>query len=110
MNKTLIFTALAFSLVSSLHAEKSGEDWKKEYFKKFPAADTNQDGELSWPELHEHKKSGSKKTPEQNNAQEKTSKEKWKDTYFKKHPSADTNKDGVLSWPEYKKHKDGADF
>ena len=113
MKKTLIFSALAFSLIGSLHAEKSGEDWKNEYFKKFPAADTNQDGELSWPEYKSHKESGNNKAPEQNNAPEKSSAEKWKDTYFKKNPAADTNKDGVLSWPEYKAHKnqnDNSDF
>ena len=110
MNKTLIFSTLVLSLISSLHAEKSGEDWKKEYFKQHPAADTNQDGELSWSEFHTHKKSGAKKAPAKNTPKEKTKAETWKDTYFKKHPEADSNKDGVLSWTEYKKHNAASDF
>ena len=115
MNKTLIFSTLVLSLISSLHAEKSGEDWKTEYFKQNPAADTNQDGELSWSEFHTHKKSGAKKAPAKkapakNTPKEKTKAETWKDTYFKKHPEADSNKDGVLSWPEYNKHKEASDF
>jgi len=31
-------------------------NWKNSYFKQNPAADTNQDGVLSWPELHAHRK------------------------------------------------------
>ena len=41
---------------SSTVTEKTGEEWKDIYFKKFPEADTNKDGELSWPEFHAHKK------------------------------------------------------
>ena len=36
---------------------KDGEYWKKNYFKNNPDADTNKDGELSWKELNDHKKS-----------------------------------------------------
>jgi hypothetical protein len=32
------------------------ELWKTSYFKKNPAADSNNDGMLSWPEFHAHKK------------------------------------------------------
>ena len=59
MNKTLIIASLLFALVSSSFAEEkkaSGEKWKDTYFEKHPEADTNKDGELSWPELHQHKK------------------------------------------------------
>ncbi|WDE96919.1 hypothetical protein PQO03_02960 [Lentisphaera profundi] len=103
MNKTLIFTALAFSFISSLHAEKSADDWKTEYFKKHPTADTNKDGELSWPEHKAHK--DAQKALDTKDEATKTAGEKWKDSYFKKNPSADSNKDGELSWPEYNKHK-----
>jgi iduronate 2-sulfatase len=30
-------------------------EWKERYFKEHPEADTNKDGELSWPELKAHK-------------------------------------------------------
>jgi hypothetical protein len=33
------------------------EHWKNSYFRKNPSADINQDGILSWPELHAHKNS-----------------------------------------------------
>lgn len=36
----------------------SGEAWKDEYFKKYPAADNNNDGALSWPEYRKHKANG----------------------------------------------------
>jgi arylsulfatase A-like enzyme len=42
---------------SSKNEKESGEKWKGTYFKKHPKADTNKDGELSWPEFHQHKKS-----------------------------------------------------
>jgi arylsulfatase A-like enzyme len=32
------------------------EAWKDSYFKKFPQADANGDGKLTWPELQAHKK------------------------------------------------------
>lgn len=35
----------------------SGEEWKAQYFKKFPEADSNKDGVLSWPEYKAHKNS-----------------------------------------------------
>ena len=74
---------------------KSDEEWKDQYFKKNPLADTNKDGALSWPELNAHKKL--KNAPK--NA------EYWKNQYFKKNPGADSNKDGKLSWPEFHAHK-----
>ena len=40
--------------------ETSDADWKASYFKKFPQADTNNDGTLSWPELKNHKEKRSK--------------------------------------------------
>ena len=74
---------------------KSDKEWKDQYFKKNPLADTNKDGALSWPELNAHKKL--KNAPK--NA------EYWKNQYFKKNPGADSNKDGKLSWPEFHAHK-----
>ena len=43
--------------VSNTNTKANGETWKDTYFKKHPEADTNKDGELSWPEFHQHKKS-----------------------------------------------------
>ena len=40
--------------------EASASNWKDAYFKKYPEADTNKDGELSWPEFHQHKKTVNK--------------------------------------------------
>lgn len=37
-------------------APGDAESWKDAYFKKFPKADANGDGLLSWPELQSHKK------------------------------------------------------
>jgi len=74
---------------------KSNEEWKNDYFKKNPKADTNKDGDLSWPELNAHKKLM--------NAPKDA--EYWKNHYFKKNPKADVNKDGKLSWPEFHAHK-----
>ena len=31
------------------------DDWKAKYFAKHPAADTNQDGQLSWPEYNSYR-------------------------------------------------------
>ena len=43
-------------LPESIPAPKADAgEWKDRYFKKHPEADTNQDGELSWPELKAHK-------------------------------------------------------
>ena len=39
-----------------LSEEQKAARWKAQYFKKNPAADTNQDGKLSWPELQAHRK------------------------------------------------------
>ena len=107
MKKTLIFTGLIFSLLSSVHAN-DGEAWKDKYFKIHPEADTNKDGKLSWPEYKEFKaKKDAKSKDPQSGA------EQWKNEYFSKHPEADTNKDGKLSWAECKIHKnkqDKADF
>ena len=36
--------------------KSDAELWKDSYFKKFPQADTNGDGTLTWPELQTHKK------------------------------------------------------
>ncbi len=44
----------------ALSAESANEIWKDTYFEKNPAADANQDGELSWPELQAHKKAAMK--------------------------------------------------
>ena len=74
---------------------KSDKEWKDQYFKKNPLADTNKDGALSWPELNAHKKL--------QNAPKNA--EYWKNQYFKKNPGADSNKDGKLSWPEFHAHK-----
>ena len=41
------------------------ELWKANYFRKFPQADANSDGKLTWPELQEHrKKSRPSSTPD----------------------------------------------
>ncbi len=106
MKKILIITCLIFGFSSTVFAnEKTGGDkWKDTYFEKHPEADTNKDGELSWPEYKTHKNAAKKPAPANDKA-EKNDGEKWKDTYFKKHPEADTNKDGKLSWPEFNQHK-----
>ena len=39
-----------------LSEEQKAARWKAQYFKKNPAADTNRDGKLSWPELQAHRK------------------------------------------------------
>jgi hypothetical protein len=41
-------------------AKLSGEAWKDSYFKKFPAADADGDGKLSWPEYKMHKAKNTK--------------------------------------------------
>ena len=74
---------------------KTTKDWKDEYFEKNPKADTNKDGELSWPELQSHKKQ--MEAPKDS--------EYWKNFYFKENPIADTNKNGELSWLEFHTHK-----
>ena len=84
--------------------QKSADEiWKDNFFKKYPKADTNEDGTLSWPEYKAYKAK-----LDTNNAVGEADKKKaeaWKDQFFKWHPNADTNKDGVLSWPEYRIHK-----
>jgi len=35
--------------------EQSGEYWKNKFFERFPNADTNGDGTLSWQEFKVHK-------------------------------------------------------
>lgn len=35
--------------------KKGAEYWKDKFFKKYPEADTDKDGKLSWPELKKHK-------------------------------------------------------
>ncbi len=39
-----------------LSEKEKAARWKARYFKKNPAADTNKDGQLSWPELNAHRK------------------------------------------------------
>ena len=39
-----------------LSEKEKAARWKAQYFKKNPAADTNKDGQLSWPELNAHRK------------------------------------------------------
>ncbi|MHC4249846.1 MAG: sulfatase [Planctomycetota bacterium] len=46
---------------SAAKPEPSAEDWKDQYFKKHPEADTNSDGKLSWPELQAHRRAAKKK-------------------------------------------------
>ena len=41
-------------------AKPSGEAWKDTYFKKFPDADADGDGKLSWPEYKMHKAKNAK--------------------------------------------------
>lgn len=78
---------LIFLLVSSaaLLTANANEEWKAKYFEIFPEADSNKDGELSWPEFKAHKTMF--------------------DEYFKKNPDADTNKDGKMNFKEFKAHK-----
>lgn len=73
------------------------EYWKTDYFKRNRKADTNGDGELSWPEF-KAAKAKEKKAPVRGA-------EYWKADYFKRKPKADTNGDGELSWPEFKAAK-----
>ena len=39
-----------------LSEKEKAARWKDQYFKRHPAADTNKDGQLSWPELQAHRK------------------------------------------------------
>ena len=57
MKKELARAHKASSQVSNTSTKANGETWKDTYFKKHPEADANKDGELSWPEFHQHKKS-----------------------------------------------------
>jgi len=54
-----IRTSTTVSTAHSLEAASSddGEKWKSIYFKKYPKADTNNDGTLTWPEFKQHKSS-----------------------------------------------------
>jgi len=80
--KKLIFILISMTTILSVSAD---EAWKDKYFKMYPEADTDTNGELSWPEYKVHKQ--------------------MKDEYFKKNPDADTNKDGKMGLQEYRKHK-----
>jgi iduronate 2-sulfatase len=77
---------------------KDADHWKTDYFKRNPKADTNGDGELSWPEFKVAKEAEKAKEPVKDA-------EYWKAVYFKRHPEADTDGDGKLSWPEFKAAK-----
>lgn len=80
--KKLIFIMVSLTAVISVSAD---EAWKDKYFKMFPEADTDKNGELSWPEFKAHNKT--------------------KNEYFKKHPEADTDKNGKMSPKEYREHQ-----
>jgi iduronate 2-sulfatase len=77
---------------------KDADHWKTDYFKRNPKADTNGDGELSWPEFKAAKEADKAKEPVKDA-------EYWKSLYFNRNPKADTDGDGVLSWPEFKAAK-----
>ena len=48
----------ASPLANSKEASSDGgEKWKSIYFKKYPEADINKDGMLTWPEFKQHKSS-----------------------------------------------------
>jgi arylsulfatase A-like enzyme len=82
------------------------EIWKDKFFRKYPHADGNRDGTLSWPEYKAHKaKVDAKMVDDDADSKEVSDAEAWKDQFFQWHPTADTNQDGVLSWPEYQIHK-----
>ena len=51
--RALFLTAILIGITTQTHA---GEEWKEKFFKAHPEADTNKDGELSWPEYKEFKK------------------------------------------------------
>ena len=80
--KKLMFILVSLSVVLTVNADDA---WKGKYFKMFPEADTDKNGELTWKEFKAHKT--------------------MKDEYFKKNPAADTNKDGKMSVKEYRLHK-----
>lgn len=80
--KKLILLLITSTAISTANAN---EAWKDKYFEIFPEADTNKDGDLTWPEFKAHK-------------------EMFKN-YFKDNPAADTNNDGKMSFKEYKAHK-----
>lgn len=80
--KRLVFLLVSIGAILSVNADDA---WKDKYFKMYPEADTDKNGELSWKEFKTHKT--------------------LKDEYFKKNPGADTNKDGKMSLNEYRKHQ-----
>ena len=49
------------SIPAPTPTKADAETWKDQYFKKNPAADTNKDGKLSWPELKAHREAQPKK-------------------------------------------------
>ena len=80
--KKLIFILVSATAILTVNAN---DEWKDKFFKMYPEADTNMDGELSWPEFKAH------------NTMLKE--------YLKKHPEADADKNGKMSMKEYRKHK-----
>jgi choline-sulfatase len=87
-------------------AKSANEIWKDSFFRKYPKADANRDGTLSWPELKTHKaKLDTQKAAKESGTKEELDAEAWKDQFFQWHPDADTDKDGLLSWPEYQTFK-----
>ena len=51
----LVSRHLALAITSRDISEKAAR-WKGQYFKRYPAAETNKDGQLSWPELQADRK------------------------------------------------------
>ena len=50
----LKYTLLVSCILTTLtQASNSHTPWKDQYFKMFPQADLNKDGELSWEEYHQ---------------------------------------------------------
>ena len=55
---TIRASTSASSVATSKEASSDdGEKWKSIYFKKYPEADINKDGMLTWPEFKQHKSS-----------------------------------------------------
>ena len=85
-------------LPESTDEKMSTEAWKDQFFKDYPQADANKDGELSWPEYQAFKKKlDAAKAKGVNNPEQIRNNNEWKDNFFKKYPDADTDQDGVLS-------------
>ena len=50
-------TSVSPLAISRTASSDDGEKWKSIYFKKYPEADINKDGMLTWPEFKQHKSS-----------------------------------------------------